>query len=86
MCNDFGRTMHVGGFGGRNAPIPGGVWGLVRQGNPRGNVGGQCANPWGLGNTMTERRRRGRLAGTARGPEGWHRGDGHGDGEPARLT
>ena len=40
--------MHVGGFGGRNAPIPGGVWGLVRQGNPWGARGdiGAVATGW----------------------------------------
>src|SRR5271157_4735743 len=62
-CNGFGRTMHVGGFGGRNAPIPGGVWGLVRQGNPWRGAGGY----W---------RRRDCLARTARGHEGWHPVDG----------
>ena len=62
-CNGFGRTMHVGGFGGRNAPIPGGVWGLVRQGNPWGEAGGY----W---------RRRDCLARVARADQGRHPGDG----------
>src|SRR5208337_3756964 len=34
------RPYFWGGFGGWNAPIPGGVWGLVRQGNPWGGRGG----------------------------------------------
>ncbi len=40
--------MHVGGFRGRNPPIPGGVWGLVRQGNPWGERGdiGAVATDW----------------------------------------
>ena len=32
--------IFLGGFGGWNAPIPGGVWGLVRQGNPWGGARG----------------------------------------------
>ena len=32
--------MHVGGFRGRNVPIPGGVWEMVCQGNPWGGAGG----------------------------------------------
>ena len=40
MLSDFGEEMHAGGFRGRNAPIPGRVWGLVRQGNPWGGAGG----------------------------------------------
>jgi hypothetical protein len=36
--------MHVGGFGGRNAPIPGESGGGTR-GNPWGGFGGRCANP-----------------------------------------
>lgn len=73
-CNDFGRTMHVGGIWGLGARTPGGVggyWGSVCQ--PLGTV-----NPWGLRDTMTERRRRDSLARPARGDPRWHRGDGQG--------
>ena len=40
--------MHVEGIGGRNAPIPGGVWELVRQRNPWGGRGdnGAVATAW----------------------------------------
>ena len=32
--------MHAGDLGVEAQPIPGGVWGLVRQGNPWGGAGG----------------------------------------------
>ncbi len=72
-CNDSGRTMHVGGSEGTGAPIP-------------GESGGRCANPWGLGDTMTERRRRGRLARPARGDPRRHRGHCEGSWTPVALS